>query len=582
MNPAKKTARKKATSDPVTRYASDVVAGIIVAGPHVRAACARHLDDLHAGPGRALVWDLAAALRAIRFFEDVLCLNGGEFEGVPFVLLPWQAFIVGSLFGWKREDGTRRFREAFIEGGKGCGKSPLAAGVGLYMLTADDEMRAEVYAAATSRDQAMVLFRDAVAMVDLSPELSRRLLKSGRGERCYNLGYHAKGAFFRTIASDKDRQSGPRPHCALIDEVHEHKDRAVIDIMQAGKKGRRQPLIFLITNSGIDRTSLCYEKHEYGAKVAARALEDDAFFSYICALDEGEDPFEDETCWIKANPSLGRTIQKSYLDEQVRQARGMPSLESTVRRLNFCEWVDAEDPWIDGDLWRACESATLTVEDFRGATVFGGLDLSGTRDLTAFAAAKRNADGTCDAFVQFFTPAETMVERDRVQKTHLVEWSRDGYVFPIGKRAIDEGAVVERIQDLMAMMDVEGIAFDPYRIKYIVGKLDEAGIVVNLVPHAQGFARSTESGLWMPHSIELAERLILDGRLRVVFNPCLRWNSASAVIEADSKNNRIFTKRRSTGKIDGLVALVMAIGYAFNDAEAEQNIDDFLNDPLVV
>ncbi|HEY2023563.1 terminase TerL endonuclease subunit, partial [Paraburkholderia sp.] len=298
--------------------------------------------------------------------------------------------------------------------------------------------------------------------------------------------------------------------------------------------------------------------------------------------DEEEDPFEDETCWIKVNPSLGYTIQKSYLDEQVRQARGMPSLESTVRRLNFCQWVDAADPWIDGDLWRACESTTLSVEDFRGATVYGGLDLSGTRDLTAFAAARRNEDDTCDAFVQIFTPAETMVERDRMQKTHLVEWARDGYVYAIGKRAIDEGAIVERLQDLMAMMDIEGVAFDPYRIKYLTGKLDDAGVVLNMIPHGQGFARSTESGLWMPHSIELAERLILDGRLRVIFNPCLRWNTASAIIEADSKNNRIFTKRRSTGKIDALVALVMAIGYAFNDAEGEQDIDDFLNDPLFV
>jgi phage terminase large subunit-like protein len=564
----------------VTQYASDVIAGIVIAGPHVRAACARHLDDLEHGHERGLVWNLAAALRAIHFFRDVLHLNGGEFEGVPFVLLPWQAFIVGSIFGWMREDGTRRFREAYVEGAKGCGKSPLAAGVGLLMLTADQEMRAEVYAAATSRDQAMILFRDAVAMTDLSPELSSRLLKSGRGERCYNLAYLARGSFFRPIASDKDRQSGPRPHCALIDEVHEHKDRAVIDIMQAGKKGRRQPLIFLITNSGFDRTSLCYEKHDYGCKVAARLLDDDAFFAYVCALDDGEDPFENEDCWIKANPSLGTTIQKSYLDEQVRQARGMPSLESTVRRLNFCQWVDAENPWIDGDLWRACETDRLTLDDFRDATVYGALDLSGTRDLTALAFVRRNADDTCDAFVNFFTPAETITERDRMQKTHFVEWVRDGHVFACGKRAIDERAIVDRLQFLMAMMNVDGLAYDPYRIKFFEAKLDEAGVTLPLIPHGQGYARSSESGLWMPRSIELTERLVLEGRLRVTLNPCLRWNSASAVLEADGKNNRIFTKRRSTGKIDGLVALVMAIGYAFAEEGNAPDIDDFLSNPL--
>ncbi|MGF6932972.1 phage terminase large subunit-like protein [Paraburkholderia sp. UCT70] len=577
-----RTTGKKATSDPVTQYARDVISGKIVAGPHVRAACRRHVDDLARGHERGLSWDLVAAMRAINFFADVLCLNGGEFEGVPFVLLPWEAFIVGSLFGWKRADGTRRFREAYVEGGKGCGKSPLAAGVGLYMLVADDEMRAEVYAAATRRDQAMILFRDAVAMVDLSPELNRRLVKSGRGERCNNLAYYAKGSWFRPIASDSSGQSGPRPHCGLIDEVHEHKDRTVIDMMQAGKKGRRQPLIFMITNSGFDRTTLCFEKHEYGCKIAARQLEDDSYFAYVCALDEGEDPFENEDCWIKVNPSLGQTIQKSYLDEQVRQARGMPSLESTVRRLNFCEWVDAENPWIDGDLWRACESSTLTVEDFRGSTVHGGLDLSSTRDLTALAVARRNADDTCDAFVQIFTPAETMTERDRLQKTHLVEWSRNGYVFAIGKRAIDEGAIVDNIETLMAMLDMEGIAFDPKRIDYLIGKLDEAGVTVPLIPHGQGYTKAMDSGLWMPRSIELTEQLILDGRLRVVFNPCLRWNVASAVVEADGKNNRILNKRKSTGKIDGAVALVMAIGYAYHIKDTGADLDDFLNNPLTV
>lgn len=579
MNRTSRARGKKAISDPVTRYARDVTAGKVVAGPHVRAACARHLDDLARGHERALTWDVGAALRAIRFFRDVLHLNGGEFEGVPFALLPWQAFIVGSIFGWLRADGSRRYREAYVEAAKGCGKSPLAAGVGLYMLTADREMRAEIYAAATSRDQAMILFRDAVAMTDLSPELSSRLLKSGRAERTYNLAYLASGSFFRPIASDKDRQSGPRPHCALIDEVHEHKDRAVIDIMQAGKKGRRQPLIFMITNSGFDRTSLCYEKHDYGCKVAARQLEDDSYFAYICALDENEDPFENEDCWIKANPSLGTTIQKTYLDEQVRQARGMPSLESTVRRLNFCEWVDAENPWIDGDLWRACETDQLTVADFRDATLHGALDLSGTRDLSALAFARRNADDTCDAFVSLFTPAETMAERDRVQKTHFVEWSRNGYVIACGKRAIDEAAIVDELQTVMARSMVEGVAYDPYRIKFFEAKLDEAGVMLPLIPHGQGYARSSESGLWMPRSVELTERLILEGRLRVIFNPCLRWNSASAVLEADAKNNRIFTKRRSTGKIDGLVALVMAIGYAYAE-DGDPAIDDFLNNPL--
>lgn len=571
---------KKPTSDPVTRYATDVIAGLIVTGPLVRAACARHLDDLRHGPGRGLSWDLDAAMRAIRFFADVLCLNGGDFEGKPFVLLPWQKFIVGSLFGWKRRDGSRRFREAYVEAGKGCGKSPLAAGVGLYMMTADGEMRAEVYAAATRRDQAMILFRDAVAMVDLSPELSGRLVKSGRGERCYNLAYYARGSFFRPIASDSSGQSGPRPHCALIDEIHEHRDPTVINIMRAGKKGRRQPMLFMITNSGFDRASICWEQHAYGMRIVTREIADDAYFAYICALDEDEEPFEDETCWIKVNPSLGKTIQKTYLREQIHQARGMPSQESTVRRLNFCQWVDAENPWIDGELWRSCEFEDFDPRVFEGKKVHGGLDLSGVRDLSALAYVVRQDDDSVDAFVDFFIQREDLQDHMKKDNAPYLTWIDKGFMTATPGASIDYSFIVRSLVDHAMTLDVEGVAYDPYRIDHFQPHMDAAACTVPLVHHAQGYARSSQSGLWMPHSIEVLEKLVVDHKLRVRFNPCLRWNSANAVLEADAKNNRIFTKRRSTGRIDGIVALAMAVGLAFND-EQEENLDDFLNAPLM-
>lgn len=589
---------RKSTSDPVSVYARKVTAGKIKAGPDVRNACRRHLEDLRDGKTRGLVWDRDAARRAIEFFRDVLRLNGGEFEGLPFVLLPWQAFIVGSIFGWKRFDLTRRFREAYVEAAKGSGKSPLAAGIGLYMLVADGEARAEVYAAATRRDQAMVLFRDAVAMVQQSAALSMRTTTSGREDRVWNIAYPKTGSFFRPIASDEQGQSGPRPHCGLIDEVHEHKSPTVINIMRAGKKGRRQPLIFMITNSGFDRTSICYEQHEYATRVAGGVIVDDAFFSFVCSLDEDEDPFKDEKCWIKSNPSLGSTIDVSYLREQVHQARGMPSLESTVRRLNFCQWVDAADPWISGDLWRRCEVGSAPLADdedlnvsqdrwqralkkarveretllanMAGKKVHGGLDLSGTRDLTALAAACRQVDGSVDAFVEFWTPADTMAERARHDRVPYPAWAEAGFMHAAKGRAIDYGEVVERLGELAAVMEFGGLAFDPYRIKYFERDLDGAGLDLSLVPHGQGFYRSSESGLWMCRSIELLEQLIFENRLRVAFNPCLRWNVASAVTESDPKNNRVFNKRKATGRIDGLVALVMAVGLALDGVQERE------------
>jgi phage terminase large subunit-like protein len=590
--------KRKSTSDPVSVYARKVISGRIKAGPDVRAACRRHLEDLRDGKARGLMWDKDAARRAIQFFPDVLRLNGGEFEGQPFVLLPWQQFIVGSIFGWKRADLTRRFREAYVEAGKGSGKSPMAAGIGLYMLVADGEARAEVYAAATRRDQAMVLFRDAVAMVQQSAALATRTTTSGREDRVWNIAYPKTGSFFRPIASDEQGQSGPRPHCGLIDEVHEHKSPTVINIMRAGKKGRRQPLIFMITNSGFDRTSICFEQHEYSQRVAAGVVTDDAFFSFVCSLDEDEDPFKDEKCWIKANPSLGSTIDVSYLREQVHQARGMPSLESTVRRLNFCQWVDAADPWISGDLWRRCEVGAppmiddedvnvseqrwqealvqaredreALLERMAGKKAYGGLDLSGTRDLTALAAACRQDDGSVDAFVEFWTPAETMAERARHDRVPYPSWTETGFMHAAKGRAIDYGEVAERLAALAAQMEFEGMAFDPYRIKYFERDLDAAGLQLKLVPHGQGFYRSSESGLWMCRSIEMLEQLIFENRLHVAFNPCLRWNVASAVTESDAKNNRVFNKRKATGRIDGLVALVMAVGLALDGLQERE------------
>ncbi|MFZ5575557.1 MAG: terminase large subunit domain-containing protein, partial [Pseudomonadota bacterium] len=206
---------KTTSRDPVTRYARAVVNGKIIAGPHVRDACRRHLTDLEQAPARGFFFDLEKVERAIGFYRDVLRLNGGEFEGRAYELLDWQAFVVGSVFGWVDAEGFRRFRLAYVETAKGSGKSPLAAGVGLYGMVADGEPRAEIYAAATKKDQAMILFRDAVAMRDLSPELSRRLVKSGVGENAWNMAYHATGSFFRPISAD-DGQSGPRPHISLL------------------------------------------------------------------------------------------------------------------------------------------------------------------------------------------------------------------------------------------------------------------------------------------------------------------------------------------------------------------------------
>lgn len=565
------------SSDPATAYARAVVDGEIIAGPLVRAACRRHLADLKSGKARGLRFSVEKAQRAIDFFAEVLRLNGGEFEGIPFILRPWQAFIVGSLFGWLRADGMRRFRTAYIEAAKGSGKSPLVAGIGLYCLVADDEPRAEVYSAAAKKDQAMILFRDAVAMVDWSPDLATRLTKTG-GAQCWNLGYPASGSFFRAISSD-DSQSGPRPHCTLIDEVHEHPNANVITMLQAGQKGRRQPLQVEITNSGFDRTSICYQHHEYSARVVQGVEQNDEWFAYVCGLDDGDDPLEPaagEACWAKANPNLGVSIQLDYLRKQVREAVGMPANASKVRRLNFCQWVDAENPWIEGALWMAVERAVIALDLLAEADeVVGALDLSGTSDLTALGLAGR-VGGQVVSCVEFWTPGETAEERGRRDRVPYKTWIEQGFIHATPGRAVDYAFVAQRLGDLQQRVRLRRVAFDPYRIKYLERELDAANVQIELVEHPQGYykpqARKDENGddmpvLWMPRSVELLEQGVAGGALIVERNPVLTWNSSSAVLEADAKNNRIFTKRRSRGRIDGIVALAMANGLLHEDVQ---------------
>jgi phage terminase large subunit-like protein len=532
----------------------------------------------------------------VDYFRTVLRLNGGEHEGLPFELHESQAFIVGSLFGWYRADGTRRFRVAFIEEGKGSGKSPLAAGIGHYMTGADGEARAETYAAAVDKDQASILFRDAVAMAKQSPALTKRITFSGGEGREYNIAYLATGSFFRPVSSESSGRgkSGFRPHCVLLDEIHEHSTNAMVEFLRAGFKFRRQPLQFMITNSGVDRTSVCFEYHMYAIRVAAGDVEDDSFFGYVCAVDDGsrdgypaEDPFEDAPdpelgyprSWLKANPLLGVTLRTTYLEEQVRQAKGMPSKESLVRRLNFCQWVDAENPWIDGDMWRSCEVGELPV--IMGVVALG-LDLSSKRDLTAAARVVRDGDELA-AEVRFYTPAETLAERERTDRVPYSTWVRSGHLIAVPGRTVDYGFVVKDLAEWLTE-DGASLAFDQWRMEDFQRAMDEEGIEswayegpdkpggigLRMVKHAQGFGGgSSDSALWMPRSITETEDAILQGRLKVLQNPVLTYCSASAVLEQDASGNKKWSKRKSLGRIDGIVALSMAIGCAMSEGEPE-------------
>jgi len=578
-----KTPPTSSLPDRTRDYAEAVASGEIVAGPHVRNACQRHLDDLKRTDG---IWfDQEAASRAFGFFEQVLRLSEGQFEGLPFQLHESQAFIIGSLFGWKRANSMRRFRRAYIEQGKGNGKSPLAGGIGLYGMTADGESGAQIYAAAAKKEQAQILFQDACKMVRAAPALGKRLDFSGGMGREFNIAHHASGSFFRPVSRDTGKTgSGPRPYFVLADEVHELPDRKILEMLERGFKFRREPLLFMITNSGSDRNSVAWEEHEHAIKVAAGNIDavtdptyqgdvvDDTTFSYVCSLDEGDNPLTDPMCWIKANPLLGVTITEEYLTEVVAQARAIPGQLNGILRLHFCVWTDAETAWMTRATLEPC-IADFDIEQHRGERVWLGLDLSQNRDITALAAIVRTGtDGhnkpTFDAWIEAWTPGDTLQAREMRDKLPYAVWAREGHIHAPQGESINYRHVAQTLAEYADRFEIATVAYDRFAFKRFEEDIDEIGLSLTFAEHPQGGLKKGKplvaggEGLWMPGSLRLLEDALLEGRIRLKRSPVLISAMMSAVTESDKWENAWLAKSRSVNKIDAAVALCMAMGAA--------------------
>ncbi len=560
---------------PTTEYALKVQSEKIIANKWVRLACNRHLNDLKKYGIKyrknELWYDETSAQKAIDFFPRFLRFYEGEFDGKAFFLSPHQAFIVGSLFGWKLGE-FRRFRTAYIEEAKGDGKSPLAAGVGLLGMVADNEPGAEIYAAATMRDQAGVLFRDAKAFAENSPSLSKKL-----NVGVASIDYHAKRSYFRPVSSEHKGLDGKRPHIALIDELHEHPNAMVVEKMRAGTKGRRQALIFEITNAGFDRHSVCYQHHEYTEKILEGVIHNDAWFGFMTGLDvcdkcaaDGKtipqdgcpdcDDWRDEKVWIKATPNLGVTIKKKYLQEQVDEAKDMPSKENIVKRLNFCIWTESITKWLPVDRWNACADVVNPVSLY-GRQCYGGLDLSSTTDLSAWVLVfpPVEEDGKYEILCRFFLPEDNMRERVRKDKVPYDVWVRQGFITTTPGNIIDYAFIIDQIKKDMANYQIAELAFDRWGSQKITTDLQELGFEVEgkrtLVQFGQGFAS-------MSAPTKEVEKMVLSQEISHGGNPVLSWMVSNVAIKSDPAGNKKPDKEKSTERIDGAVALIMVIGRA--------------------
>lgn len=593
---------KNAPLDPVTAYAVDVTKGAVVAGRMVRLACERHLRDLEQGHARGLVWRPDEAQRVIEFFAEVLCLpeettldRDAPVDASPFVLRPFQAFIVGSLMGWYTSAGNRRFRTAYIETAKGSGKTPLGAGLMLYLLVADGERGAQVFAAAVGKDQAKLAFTDAERMVQASPSL-RNLID----QKVNNLAVLETGSFFRPISSEKRGLDGKRVHGALVDELHEHPTSIVVDKMRAGTKGRQSALIFEITNSGYDRESVCWHHHEYSREVLEATVENDSWFAYVCQLDpcaahqaagkrapvdgcpDCDDWKTEGPHWLKANPNLGVSLPWQYLREQVAEAIGMPSKRNIVRRLNFCEWTDQVTVWIATEKWAACKAAP--PKPLIGRTCYLGIDVSSKIDLTAVdllfsrdeelpeltvdigpdwqgeqpherpeASRTFNLNRSYDVLTYFWMPRQTLAAREAEDRVPYTQWERESHLRVTTGTMVDQDEILDTIiREFAVKYRILGIGIDISNAAAMVTRLVTHFGPEKVIDIPQGFRSMSEPS-------KIFEALVMAGRLHHADNKVMNW-CVSNVGKEESKWGDIRpVKINQRKRIDGVVALVDAI-----------------------
>jgi phage terminase large subunit-like protein len=543
----------------ITRYIDDVLNGRRTCGRWEQAMVRRHIDDLEHGADRGLRFDERLAARACAFFPRFLRHSKGEWAGYPLHLEPWQQFIIWSLFGWLRDDGARRFRTAYMEVARKNGKTTLAAGIGLYLLDADGEPGAEVYTAATKRDQARIAHGEATRMVKASPLLRRRI-------RVYRDNLHVveTASKFEPLGRDADSMDGLNVHGAIVDEIHAHRTRDVWDVLDTATGSRRQPLIVGITTAGFDRQSLCWELHEYTEKVLDGALQDDSWFGAIYAIDDADnDPF-DESIWPKANPNLGVSVKLDDMRRLAMKAREMPSALNSFLRLRLNRWTQAESSWINMDVWRE-NAAPVDADALKGRTCYGGLDLSSTTDITAFVLVfpPTGAGDRYHVLCRFWIPEDSMRERSLRDRVPYDAWVRDGYITATPGNVIDYDYVLAQIDEDAQRYDIAEIAFDRWGATRIVQDLEDAGMAV--VQFGQGFSS-------MSSPTKELERLLLARKLAHGGNPVLSWMAGNVVVREDPAGNIKPDKGRSSEKIDGIVALIMALDRALRHTKAAGSV----------
>ncbi|WP_175981344.1 terminase TerL endonuclease subunit [Burkholderia sp. BCC1630] len=551
--------------DTANQYIDDVLVGRIVACKWVKLACERQRRDLARAemgdPDFPYRFDNDAATRICEFIELLPHTKGRWARTRQSIKLePWQAFILTTVFGWLHVDsGLRRFRRAYEEVARKNAKSTKSSGIALYLFAADGEPGAEVYSAATTRDQAKIVFDDARAMALREPDM------------CAALGVEIlqhqlltdDGSKFLPLSAEGSTLDGLNVHGGVIDELHAHKTRAVFDVIDSGTGARDQSLLWLITTAGSDLTGICYEQRTHVTKILEGVFVDETFFGIIFTLDDGDD-WSDPSVWIKANPNLGVSVFVDDMEMACRKAQSMPSAVNNflTKRLNV--WVNADSAWMDMRAWERCADRDMRLDDFVGERCWIGMDLAEKTDFAALVLVFERA-GTFYVFPRFYLN-EYAVENG--SNSQYSGWERAGHIIVNEGNATDFDLIADDIRRFCGMFDVQEIPFDPAMSRYFATQLVKEGLPLVEIRQAP---------IFFTQPIIQTENLVLEGKLRFDGNPAMTWMVSNVVVTTSRYNGlKHPTKERPENKIDGPVAMFLALGRAMMGDESDDGVADGL------
>lgn len=543
------------------KYAEAVVAKKIPASKWTILACERQLKDIKKNYSKKnwpYTFSIERAEKICNFIENLQHVKGDK-AWTNISLEPWQCFYLTTVFGWINKDTKRRrFRIAYLEVARKNAKSTISAGVALYMATADKEIGAECYCAATTEKQARIVLDVARKMANRSRPLQKFFELS---VNAHNIVIEKTDSTIEAVSAQASNLDGLNPHFASVDELHAHKTRAVYDVIETACGARSQSLLSVITTAGSDIAGICYELHTYVKKILEEVFQDDSFFGLIYTIDDDDD-WTSEIAFKKANPNYGISVEPKYLMNLCNKATRSTASQANFQTKHLDVWQRSDKAWMNMKKWRACGKEKLDIEDFIGCKCWLALDASSKLDVTALMLLFEK-EGKYYVFGRYYLPKEIVEERAATTYSHYSAWAREGRFILTPGDVIDFNEIEDDIKDLCSKFNVIDVAYDPWQTTQLATNLLSKGIKMVEV-------RQTLQSMSEP--MKQLEALIYQKKIEHGNCPVLTWMISNVVAHMDKNDNIKANKEKPANKIDGVIGLIMALARAIVNPEPKVSV----------